>query len=250
MSKRTPGRLHRHLRAAAWTWLWAAACTAGASEFSVTPTGVELRPGAMSDTITVINHGAQPLRVSVRLMEWSQDAQGNDVYGDNTELVYFPRQLEVPPDSRRVVRVGARTPATASERAYRLYIEEQPEPLPPGGRPRVNVAFRFGVPVFLPPAAPQAALVAAEPVLANGRLSVQVRNDGNQHVRINTLRVEDGAGFRQEVQGWYTLSGAQHTYSVQLPGQACRQAKRLQLTLEGSGVRIERKIDVDPERCG
>ena len=52
---------------------------ARASEFSVTPTRIELKPGAMSDTITVVNHAQSTLRVAIRLVEWTQDAQGNDV---------------------------------------------------------------------------------------------------------------------------------------------------------------------------
>lgn len=221
-----------------------------ASEFSVTPTRIELRPGAMSDTITVVNHAQSTLRVAIRLVEWTQDAQGNDVYADTTDLVYFPRQMEVGPDARRVVRVGARAPAGTSERTYRVFIEEQPDALPPDARNQIAVAFRFGVPVFLAPAGAKPQAELSEPSLAAGRLSLLVKNSGNQHLRVNTIRVSDGAGYTQEVQGWYALAGAQRTFSIELPRDACRKARTLQVTLEGNGIQAGKSIDVDPARCG
>lgn len=40
-----------------------------------------------------------------------------------SDLVYFPRQLELEPDTRKLVRVGAKAPAGTTERAYRMFIE-------------------------------------------------------------------------------------------------------------------------------
>ena len=70
--------------------------------------------------------GAVPtrLRVLVKLVEWTQDASGKDVYADSADLVYFPRQMEIEPGAKRLVRVGAKAPAQGAERAYRLFIEE------------------------------------------------------------------------------------------------------------------------------
>ena len=141
---------------------WATLAVAGGpwpaaigSEFSVTPIRVELKAGALNETITVTNHSRERLRVSVRLMAWSQDAQGADVYQETTDLVYFPRLLDLDPDSKRLIRLGAKVPGATTERTYRLFIEEQPEPTPGNARPQVAIVFKFGVPVFLPPALPR-----------------------------------------------------------------------------------------------
>jgi fimbrial chaperone protein len=229
-----------------------AACAvapASASDFSVSPVRVELRQGALSETITVMNHAATRLRVSVKLMEWTQDEQGNDVYKDSGDIVYFPRQLEVEADGRRLVRVGAKGPAGPTERTYRLFIEEQPEPAPEGRNAQIAVYFRFGVPIFLPPAAPRVDADIGQPTLDKGKLSLPVRNGGNQHFRLVKLVVDDGAGYQQEVTGWYSLAGSQKTYTMDIPRDACRRAKTLNVTVEGEGVRADRKLDVDPARC-
>lgn len=229
-----------------------AASLVAAADFSVMPTRADLKPNAMSETITVVNHAPAPLRVDVRLVEWTQDAQGQDVYKETGDLVYFPRQMEVPSESRRVVRVGARSPAGVMERTYRLFIEELPPPVPAQARAQVAVSFRFGVPVFLSPAIPRAESVIGEPTLAQGKLSVVVKNTGNVHLRVNTMKVSDGASFVQETQGWYTLAGAQRTYSIDLPKDACRRARMLDLslTIEGVAGTTDRKMPVDPMNCG
>src|SRR6476659_5172160 len=65
-----------------------------AGEFAVSPIRAELKPNALTETLTVTNYADVPLRVSAKLMEWTQDAGGADVYKDSSDLVYFPRQLD------------------------------------------------------------------------------------------------------------------------------------------------------------
>src|SRR4051812_43535650 len=74
-----------------------------AGEFSVTPIRVDLKAGALNESITVTNHAKDRLRLAVHLMEWSQDAEGKDVYKDSSDLVYFPRQLEIEGEGKRLV---------------------------------------------------------------------------------------------------------------------------------------------------
>lgn len=227
-----------------------AALPGHASEFAVSPVRAELRAGALSETITVSNRGGNTIRVGVKVMEWTQDAQGKDVYTDSTELVYFPRQMELEPNSKRLVRVGVKAAAGATERTFRMFIEELPEPAADPARAQVGVYFRFGVPIFLTPAAPRVLPEIGEPTLANGKLSLLVKNAGNQHFRVNKVTVEDGAGFSRDIGGWYTLAGAQRTYTLDLPRDVCRKARSLSLAVEGeAGLRADRKLNVDPARC-
>jgi fimbrial chaperone protein len=229
----------------------ALACSAPvrAADIFVSPVRADLRGATLSETITVSNLGSSRIRVGVKLMEWTQDAQGNDVYKDTSELVYFPRQLELDADGKRQIRVGATSPGAATERTYRMFIEELPDPSAAAAPAQVRVYFRMGVPVFVPPAQPKPQPEISEPTLERGKISVQVKNTGNQHVRLVRLKVEDGAGFSEEVAGWYTLAGAQRTYSLDVPRDVCRKAKTLNIAIEGEGVRADRKLNVDPARC-
>lgn len=223
---------------------------AAATEFSVSPIRVDLRPGVMSETITVTNHDTRKMRVSIKLMAWTQDASGKDVYTESNDLIWFPRQMELDPDSKRLVRVGAKTPAGTQERSYRLWIEEEPQPSGEAiGRAQVSFYFRFGVPVFLVPATGQPLPEVGEPTLGKGKVSVVVRNNGNQHFRLTRVAVTAAPGLNSEVPGWYSLPGTERTYTVDIPREACVKARVLNVLLEGEGVRIDRTLNVDPANC-
>src|SRR6185369_12141928 len=102
-------------------------------EFGVSPIRVDLDRNTRTSVVRVSNDEQGPLSFQIRAMEWTQDAEGRDVYADSSDLVYFPQQMQVPPLDSRVVRVGYRNPATQVERAYRLYIEELPKRAPEAG---------------------------------------------------------------------------------------------------------------------
>jgi fimbrial chaperone protein len=230
----------------------ALACTvppALGGEFSVTPISVELKPGAMSETITVTNHAKDKLRVNIRLMEWTQDAQGKDVYTDNNDLVYFPRQMDVEGEAKRLVRVGLKTPAGTMERTYRLFIEEQPEASTDTTRAQVAFYFRFGVPIFVTPAVPKPQPEVSDPTLQAGKLSIPVKNTGNQHFRLVKIAISDAAGYLQEISGWYSLAGTERIYTATIPPDVCRKAGVLNVSLVGEGFTLDRKVNVDPASC-
>jgi fimbrial chaperone protein len=199
--------------------------------------------------VTVVNEAKEKLRIAVKLVVWTQEEDGRDVYKDSNELIYFPRQMDVEPEGWRLVRVGARTPAGVTERAYRLFLEEEPPASSAPGNSQIAFLFRFGVPVFLPPAVPKPAPEVMQPTLDKGKLSLVVKNTGNQHFRLNRLVISDGATYSQEITGWYSLAGSARTYTADVPQAVCRQARKLNILIEGEGIRLDRQLDVDPARC-
>src|SRR5438309_7070207 len=130
-------------------WLASVAC--GAAEFSVTPIRLDMEPGMRSAAVTVVNDDEQPLRLQLKLMVWTQDAAGVDVYTESEELVYFPKLMSVQPRDRRLVRIGLKTPAGASERTYRLFLDELPDSAQPSAS-GLSFTVRFALPIFLPAA--------------------------------------------------------------------------------------------------
>lgn len=228
----------------------AAACLlAHATEFSVSPIRADLKPGALTETVTVTNHASARLRVNVKVMEWTQDDQGADVYKESGDLVYFPRQMDIEPESKRLVRLGAKAVAPATERAYRLFIEEQPPAAADPSRPQVAFFFRFSIPVFLPPPQAKPQPEIGVPVLDKGKLAFTVRNGGNQHLRVLRILVTDDSGHQQEVPGWYLLAGRGKSYTAEIPPEVCRKAKTLDIDVQGEDAQAKRKLDVDPARC-
>ncbi len=227
----------------------AVALAAHAGEFSVSPIRAELKPGALSETITVTNHAQQRLRVSIKLMAWSQDEQGKDIYTESADLVYFPRQMDIEADAKKVVRVGLKSPLGEVERTYRLFIEEIRDQFASSDQPAVNFNFRFGVPIFVPPSTPRTAFEVMDLVLQQGKLVIPVSNTGNQHVRPAKVTVGNGDGYSQDLTGWYSLANTRREYRVDIPQEVCRKSRTLLVVVEGPDLRLDRQLHVDPASC-
>jgi fimbrial chaperone protein len=226
---------------------------AAAAEFSVSPIRLEFEPGARSAAVTVTNDDTRPLRMQLRLMEWTQDASGADVYRDSDELVYFPRLMSVPPGEKRLVRVGLKSPAGAIERTYRLYLDELPDHDSPAARPvasGLSFTIRFALPIFLPAAASSRASGAIEALsLRDGKLRVAVRNTGTRHFRITALGVRSSGAFSTEAAGWYLLAGASRVHTIEIPAESCRSLRRIDVTVKAGELSLEGGLDVEPGMC-
>ena len=226
----------------------AAAFSAHAGNFGVSPIRVELDRATKSALVTVNNDDTKALAFQVRALEWSQEPNGADRYTETSDLVYFPQQFKVAPNENRVVRVGYKVPATQSEKTYRLFIEELADPQRDASTTGIAVTLRFGVPIFLRPAA---ANVAGELDLAikGGVAQVLVKNTGNAHFRLASVNLTAlGAGgetlHQQSVDGWYVLTGVQRPYALKLPVDVCARSRsiRVEATAEKLVLRAEREL--------
>ena len=203
-----------------------------AGQFSVSPIRVDLNNAQKSEAITVANTGDTPLRISVELKRWTQDATGADHYQAGNELVYFPRQMEVPVGEKRIVRVGRKGAPKASEAAYRLYINEQPPEASSNAGGQVSMVVSFGVPVFVAPKTPDAQLQMHTPRVEKGNLILDLKNSGNSTVRLS--RAVLGDEVIDNFPRWYLHPGIKQHYQLPLPQAACKLSGEVQLTLEST----------------
>jgi P pilus assembly chaperone PapD len=112
---------------------------APSTAMDVAPTLVRLAPGK-AGLFYVTNHGAAPLTVEMRAMDWRQDA-GRDVLSPSGAFFTSPPVVTIAPGARQSVRLLAQKPG-----AYRLLVSELPDPAADPGR--VKVLLQFSVPVF------------------------------------------------------------------------------------------------------
>jgi fimbrial chaperone protein len=228
---------------------WLAAFGAAAAEFSVTPIRVDLARGARSASVSVSNDDARPLRMELRLMEWTQDASGKDVYRESDELIYYPRLMTLQPGEKRLVRIGRRTPAGAAERTFRLYLDELPgaDGVTPAAS-GLSFTIRFALPIFVAPAqdSPRGAIDSI--ALQDGKLKIALSNPGNQTFRIASVGVR-GAAFSAEAAGWYLLPGAVRVHEFDIAPETCRTLRRLDVTVKAERLSLEGGLDVDPGMC-
>ena len=223
---------------------------ASAGSFGVAPTRIDLGSGARSSLVEVSNDDTRKLSFQVRLSAWTQDAAGKDEYRESQDLIFFPPLFTVNPGDKRVIRVGLKGgEAPAAERAYRLYIEEIPEPATAAAGPEVKVVLRFGVPVFVAPAAPRKRFEVESVEAQPGKVLLRVRNEGNQGAKFETVKVMRGGAAIAEATGWYILPGAARTFEVPVDAGRCASGDALEVVAQAEGLAVKRALAANTALC-
>lgn len=238
---------HRSWCCAALALLLPAAGIAGS--FAVTPIRLDFPPNVRTGAITVVNSDPGKLGFQVKLLRWTQNAKGEDVYEESRDLTYFPRLMTLEPDTRRVIRLGTQAAAPDVEASYRLAIEEMPGPRDPASGSAVAVQVRFAVPIFLTPKLPKFSHEILDLAQRGKALRFTLANRGNQHVKLEEVSLLRGDKLVASASGWYVLAGAQREFSVEV-GSACASAAApVLLVLKGEGLDIRRDVTANLDRC-
>jgi fimbrial chaperone protein len=196
--------------------------------FTISRVQVFLSNAVKSEVLTLANVSGGPLRFQLSVFAWDQNAQGEMVLTPTRDIVFFPPLLSLAAGEQRNIRVGTATPPGASEKTFRLFVEELPPLTAPsaGGPAEVKIRTRLGIPIFLAP--PQAVRGGRVDALAvrDGRLSFELRNTGNVHLMAQTIRVvASGQGgevvTETALEGWYLLAGGTRLYDLELPRDKC-----------------------------
>lgn len=248
-------RYRRALAAACSLYLACAQALAG-GEFAISPLRVDLGPKARSAAVTVTNEGKEKLNFQLQAMEWTQDAAGKDQYAPTSDLIFFPKIMSVEPGQEGIVRVGLRTGAAATERSYRLFIEELPGLVkpPPGSSAHIDVLIRFGLPIFSAPIKPEDGIAIETLELRKGVLAFAARNTGNrrQVVRGLHLRGVDSSGepvYSLDLADRYILAGVLKPYTTTLSAAQCQKISVLSVEMKTDKLSDMRKLDVTRAMC-
>lgn len=230
---------------------------APASDFEIAPLSVHIRPGASSQTITIINTSPEPLRIQVSGMAWQQSADGAEHLLPTDELIFFPTLLDVAPNTSRAIRVGIANPAPgATERTFRLFVLELPS-LASQLAPQtaaVSMRMQMGIPVFLDPLRPAAKPELAVTAKPHGTLQVHVQNDGNAHFQARSIDVDgrDARGsrvFMQRIDGWYVLANRERVYEVAVDPAVCPTLRDVRVTATTDAGIVTRTFPIGAGSC-
>jgi fimbrial chaperone protein len=201
-----------------------------------------------SSVLTVVNEDKNPVSLRVKAMEWTQDKEGNDVYEDTKELIFFPKRLELKPGDKRVIRVGVRKIEFDKEKAFRLFVEELPPPQKSGdGSTKLAVLITFGLPVFVSPRDAAAGLSVIETSVSGNELSLLLKNTGNKHGRLSRLLAENGDIITESIPGRYLHSGTIKKLNFQIPKAMCDGGSH-RLVLEAESQQLVTEV-LMPVNC-
>ncbi len=227
---------------------------ASASNFTVTPTEVNLSASATSALVTLRNSSQLPLRFEVTLVSWSEDEHGKMRLDPSSDVTFFPKLVELAPGTSRNVRVGINAGAARDvEQSFRLFVEELPNQSAVAAN-AVALRTKVGIPVFVRPAKPSRSAVIEGVSVENGKVLARVRNTGNLHISVETISVKGSGGsgastFTKEGPGWYVLPGATRIFEVPMTATECKSTTAVAVEVFGHEKSLKGASQVSPAAC-
>lgn len=220
-----------------------------AATFSVAPVRVTLDGQRRTERLTVKNESGRPLTLLIKHYQWTQNKDGSDRYEEKSDLIIFPKALTILPGEERSIRVGIGDIPGLVEKAYRIYLEEQPlkdDQTQQGAVARI--LMRVGIPVFAQPRQPEPAPRFTEMAIAKGILRLALTNSGNSFAMAEQVVVR-GSGdkgvelFAKALGGFYLLAGATRSLEVPVTKEQCSLATRITATTRSNGKELSMALD-------
>jgi fimbrial chaperone protein len=227
---------------------------AAASNFTVTPTEVDLSTTTTSALVTVRNGSKAPLRFEVTLVSWSEDEHGRMTLNPSADVTFFPKLIELAAGASRNVRIGITAGmARDVERSFRLFIEELPNQSAAAAN-AVALRTKVGIPVFVRPAKPTRTAVLDGVSVENGKVLARVKNTGNLHINVDNVSVKGTGGsavptFTKEGPGWYVLPGATRIFEVPMTATECKATTSVAVEVFGHNKSLKGASQVSPAAC-
>jgi fimbrial chaperone protein len=226
-----------------------------AASFSVEPVRVILDAQHRTERMVLKNESDKPLTVLIKAYHWTQAVEGKDKYEETEELIIFPRAVTMAAGEERFVRIGMSIPSGPQEKAFRIYLQEQPikdEFSPKGASTRV--LMNVGIPVFAQPLKPESVLMTKELQISKGNLHHTLTNSGNSFITTEQITVNglDSKGtelFARDLGGTYLLAGSSRTYEVAIPKDKCSRISQISVTTRSEGKDQQNKLNITSAAC-
>jgi fimbrial chaperone protein len=223
-----------------------------AGAFKAVPVRLSIDPKSRTAMLKIVNEGEEEVTVQLNAKSWEQDENGNDIYDETNDIIFFPTMAKIEKGETRIIRVGYNGKPGAREKTFRLFMQELPVSKP--GEMALKFALTLSIPIFVPPEKETKKWTAEPGGLTEESLKMMVSNNGNSHVIVSKVRAwgkdETGAEvFSQEAAGWYTLAGKTRTYPVRVPYDECLKTKTIQVETTIEKTAREFILDVEKEMC-
>jgi fimbrial chaperone protein len=217
--------------------------TAGAQSLSVVPVNVFMQPGQKAATLTVKNSGSKSTSIQVRVFDWSQKGNEEQLTPSNI-VVASPPLMTIEPEASQVVRLILRQSPTGREATYRIVLDQIPGPNEPG---TVQMVLRLSIPIFAMPATKAAPKVQFQLQRDGDKLFLVGVNVGLSHEVLRDAVVTAADGHKMNVMtkaSPYILAGVTKHWELDTQGYAPQPGETLKLTADGATGPIIEQIGV------
>jgi len=179
-----------------------------ASDLAVNPVRITLSGDVRVAAVNVRNAGAERIVLQLQALDWSMH-DGVEDYTASDDILATPPVFAIEAGQTRVVRVGLARPVDrASERSYRLFLQEVPAAGTESNS--VRVALRIGIPIFVEPTVPASQLTWRATRAGEHAIVLEATNSGNLHYQVAqaVLKLpESGAVWGRTTSAGYVLPG-------------------------------------------
>ena len=189
--------------------------TAMAQALTVLPVTVEMTPGQLAVSMTVINQGTRETSVQIRAYAWSQSgADGEEQLTASDAVLASPPLATIAPATAQVVRLVLRREPKGKEASYRILLDQIPAPAQPGV---VQIALRMSIPIFAQPTGVAVASVKYRVERDAGKVYLVAVNGGARHETLRDIVLKTAAGkvVKTEANSSpYVLAGATRRWRI------------------------------------
>jgi fimbrial chaperone protein len=230
-----------------------AAAPAGAATFSVNPTQVYLEGRTTTALVTLRNDSTEVMRFQVTAFTWQQSPAGEIELAPTQDVVFFPALVALKPGEERKIRVGTTSAAAATEKTYRVFVEELPPADSVNNGSEVRVLTKMGIPIFVRPAKAAEGARVTGLALNGSAVHFALANAGNVHLVPQQVVVRGAAGdgsplFDETVAAWYILAGGRRDFDVAIPAAACDRLATITVEAKFEGTSARETLQA-PKGC-
>lgn len=205
--------------------------------YSLSPVKINLEKGTNSQDIEISNDNpTEKLRIQVDSYKWGQNPQGESVLEPTREIVAFPTLLEIPPNSKRTVRVGVRVPSGASEKTYRVIVKQLRNvsigevPQSKQRKSELSLLVNMNLPVYIEPINILRTAEFGNGRLKNQQLAFTLSNTGNVKVEPGEANLQAFTATGEVVANTKIklgniLANVKREFVVDLPKSKCEKVR-------------------------
>ncbi len=221
--------------------------------FSVNPVRIFFNSENKTNVLTITNESNENVTLQIKAVTWTHDEDGKGIYSPTEDIIFFPKIVTIKADEKKIIRLGVRVPGEKQEKTYRLFLEEIPAPSTTENT-AVKIIMNVGVPIFLSPVKTEAKGVIEKIDISKGDLNFVVRNDGNVHLILQSVRVtgvgaSGGEVYGTEIAGGYLHHGKSRGFTIKIPEENCLNIINIDIEIKTDRLSIEEKREIAKEKC-
>lgn len=223
-----------------------------ASGLQVSPISLSLQARENASGLTLSNSGNDKVRAQVRVYQWSQNNEGEQLT-PSRGLLASPPMIEIDPGDRQLIRIiRAKAPPQgtgAVEDAYRVLVNEIPIKSD-NQKTGLQFALSYSLPVFVQPVgvtktSPQ--LQWSTHLQPDGKeIKLRVSNHGNGHAQLAGLSFTDMAGKSTVINPGllgYVLPGATMNWTLNVAPSVLTSGGKFKVMMNGTQTTPDVKMD-------